>query len=101
MGNDFWLVTLNSSVTEFFFKARIPFNSELIVARIISRKKIEFREVYRVDEGYPLRIPYFGLWTLETGLRLNSSHLYARRFNLEGKLLRAGFIEARKHNSRL
>ncbi|KAK6639739.1 hypothetical protein RUM43_008014 [Polyplax serrata] len=93
MDNGFWFIILNSSVSEFFEDAKTPFNSELIVAKIKSRDRIEFREVYRVDENYPRRIYNYGVWTIEEGLLLNKQRLYARRSDLEGKLIRAGYIE--------
>ena len=66
---------------------------EVIVAKIVNLNYVEFYEVYRVDDGFPLRIVKFGTWSPEEGLNIIKGSLYSRRFDLEGKVLRIGYTE--------
>lgn len=97
MGNSLWLVALNSSIHQFFADAKVPFNTELIIAIMNGAEKVELKEVYRVDDSYPLRINDVGYWTEEDGLCILKGNLYSRRSDLEGKVLKTGSIEVSRY----
>lgn len=69
------------------------FDDFIIIGVVETLEFIQFYEVYRVNNSFPLRILWFGNWTMEGGLTTVTESLYDRRTNLEGVVMRAGLIE--------
>lgn len=88
-----WLIFLNTSSLDFFSGSRPSFGSEVVAAEIFNPQEVFLREIYTVDDGFPLRIVEFGKWTLLNGLNINRTPLYDRRSDLEGKVMRIGSNE--------
>lgn len=93
MAESLWVIIMNRSVSEYLAEVHLQFDVELIVGQVKSRDLVVFQEAYRVDNDYPLRISQFGKWTRSNGLDIPANHLYERRSDLEGKLLKVGSIE--------
>lgn len=95
MADSIWLVFLNSSIPDFFNDAWIPFNVQLISVTVMNLDVVQLYEVYSVDRNFPINVVYFGNWTRAWGLRVIMGDLFARRSNLEGKLIKTGSLEVR------
>ncbi|KAL0269927.1 UNVERIFIED_CONTAM: hypothetical protein PYX00_007508 [Menopon gallinae] len=93
MSNSLWLLIMNKSIPEYLAEVNLQFDVELIIGQVKNKDLVEFQEAYRVDRDYPLRISQFGKWTRSNGLDIPTNHLYERRTDLEGKLLKVGSIE--------
>lgn len=100
MDYGFWMILIDSPIKKFFSNVNTPFNAEIIVGKMDDKEKIKLYEIYRVDYDYPLRINYFGSWSSSNNnIYFNKNHIYARRYDLEGKLLRVGSIEVSNNNN--
>ncbi|KAL0269926.1 UNVERIFIED_CONTAM: hypothetical protein PYX00_007507 [Menopon gallinae] len=93
MIDETWLVFLNTPSSDFFRDSRPSFGSEVVAAEIFNPHEVFLREIYTVDDGFPLRIVEFGKWTLLNGLDVSRTSLYERRSDLEGKVMRIGSNE--------
>lgn len=90
-----WLLFLDLDIAEYFRNAHLPFDIQLIVARIINEDFIEFYEVYRVNPTFPIRVVSYGKWTKDGGLDVAQGVLYNRRSDLEGVVVKIGSIEVK------
>lgn len=90
-----WLLFYDSvtPLNEFFRDIHIPLDSQFLVAQWSSHEQARFTEVYHIDHRLPLQIKWVGNWSFTAGLTwTNTSHVH-RRSDLQGLIIKSGFID--------
>ena len=79
------------------------------LGRLLLSSRLDFIVAYRESEsyidtmwikvGFLFGIYEFHFFTINNNIYFNKNHIYARRYDLEGKLLRVGSIEVSNNNN--
>ena len=62
----------------------LKFDSQIYTLQALNDSAISIEEVYRIADGWPVKVNPVGLWNRETGLIWTESNIWERRRNLEG-----------------
>ena len=86
MRGSIWVIFLhrNQNPSKFLEKVNTPFNTDLILARMINTEMMLLDEAYRVEEKYPLRIFNYGSYANGKLTFPTFFSLYSRRYDMEG-----------------
>jgi hypothetical protein len=84
---------MNSDIIWFFLSKdpqtllaplKLQINSQIYAFQEDSSEIINFQEVYRVSDSWPILVKPIGLWGLYQGLVMSQVNIWERRKNLEG-----------------
>lgn len=92
MKDSVWVIFLDTDIKEFFNESNLLFDCQVIAAYVKDVNLTNLYEVYRVRKDFPLRYNYYGNWTREGGLVVETGPIYRRRSDLEGLVLKAGSV---------
>ena len=86
MSKEFWLVNVSNvkKINKQLHDLDIDLDDDLYFYEQNSEKKsVQMWEVYRIHQGFPVKILQYGNWSDENGMQLENQFKWKRRNNLE------------------